>query len=73
METAAEAIPITDFEFPETFTLVIGNEEYGCSDAILAQADYVIKIPLRGRKNSLNVANAFAIAAAEISRQRGMK
>ncbi len=73
METGVEAIPITEFVFPETFTLVVGNEEYGCSDHILSQADYIVKIPLRGRKNSLNVANAFAIAAAEISRQRGMK
>lgn len=71
METGACAIPLTTFKFPETFTLVVGNEEYGCSDSILAQADVIVKIPLRGRKNSLNVANAFAIAAAEISRQRG--
>ena len=72
LETGENAIPLTHFRFPETFTLVVGNEEYGCSDQILAQADYIVKIPLRGRKNSLNVANAFAIAAAEISRQRGL-
>lgn len=70
METSPDAIPVYDFLFPETFTLVLGNEEYGCSDAILEKADHIITIPLRGRKNSLNVANAFAIAAAEIARQR---
>jgi len=71
METGAEATSIFDFIFPETFTLVMGNEEYGCSEVLLKQADYMVEIPLRGRKNSLNVANAFAIAAAEIERQQG--
>jgi len=71
METGTEATSIFDFIFPETFTLVMGNEEYGCSEVLLRQADYIIEIPLRGRKNSLNVANAFAIAAGEIERQQG--
>jgi tRNA G18 (ribose-2'-O)-methylase SpoU len=35
-------------------------------------ADYLVEIPLRGRKNSLNVANAYAIAAGEISRQKSL-
>ena len=69
LETSPEATSIYDFDFPETFTLVVGNEEYGCSDAILEAADVIIEIPLYGRKNSLNVANAFAAAAAEIRRQ----
>lgn len=70
LETSDEALSIFDFPFPDSFTLVIGNEEYGCSDKTLKQADILIEIPLRGRKNSLNVANAFAIAAGEISRQK---
>lgn len=70
METSPDAIPLFDFIFPDVFTLVMGNEEYGCSDKILRIADYIIEIPMRGRKNSLNVANAFAIASAEIFRQR---
>lgn len=70
LETSEEAIKLYDFIFPLTFTLVVGNEEYGCSDEVLAIADYLIEIPLRGHKNSLNAANAFAIAAAEISRQK---
>lgn len=69
LETSDDAISIYDFSFPEKFTLVVGNEEYGCSDEILEIADVIVEIPLRGRKNSLNVANAFAIAASEIVRQ----
>lgn len=71
LETSPQAISLHDFIFPESFTLVVGNEEYGCSDSTLKQSDFLIEIPLRGRKNSLNVANAFAIAAVEIQRQRG--
>lgn len=70
LETSEEALPLYEFIFPPSFTLVIGNEEYGCSDESLKIADYLIEIPLRGRKNSLNVANAFAMAAGEISRQK---
>lgn len=69
METAEGAIPLSEFRFPETFTLAIGNEEHGVSLELLKACDSIIEIPLRGRKNSLNVANAFAIAAAEIAKQ----
>jgi tRNA G18 (ribose-2'-O)-methylase SpoU len=70
LETSSQAVPLTDFIFPEAFTLVLGNEEYGCSDQTLQEADFLVEIPLRGHKNSLNVANAFAIVAAEIYRQK---
>jgi tRNA G18 (ribose-2'-O)-methylase SpoU len=72
LETSTRAISLHEFIFPPSFTLAIGNEEYGCSEQILYEADYLVEIPLRGRKNSLNVANAFAIAAAEIARQRSV-
>ena len=70
LETTEEAVSIYDFIFPPSFTLVVGNEEYGCSESSLARANYFLQIPLRGRKNSLNVANAFALVAGEISRQK---
>lgn len=70
LETSADAISLYDMIFPSSFTLVLGNEEYGCSDETLKQADFLVEIPLRGHKNSLNVANAFAMVAGEISRQK---
>lgn len=69
LETSHRAISLYEYTFPSIFSLVIGNEEYGCSDEVLETADVIIEIPLMGRKNSLNAANAFAIAAAEIRRQ----
>lgn len=70
LDTSDDAIPVSEFLFPSTFTLILGNEEFGVSDESLRQADYLLEIPLFGAKNSLNVACAFAIAAAEIRKQR---
>jgi tRNA G18 (ribose-2'-O)-methylase SpoU len=69
LETAEDAIAVSDFIFPKNFTLILGNEEFGISDDLLNKADYFIDIPLYGKKNSINVACAFSIAAAEIRRQ----
>lgn len=69
LETAQGAVSIYDFTFPEKFTLVLGNEEYGLSDHWLKKSDIILTIPMFGFKNSLNVASAFAITAFEIRRQ----
>ena len=47
----------------ENSKYTVGNEEYGCSKELLQEADMIINIPLRGVKNSLNVAQSFAVAA----------
>ncbi|MDZ7267122.1 MAG: RNA methyltransferase [candidate division KSB1 bacterium] len=47
--------------------LIVGHEFDGIRPEILAQCDGVISLPMRGRKNSLNVAVAFGIAAYEIA------
>ncbi len=69
LETAPDAPSIFDFAFPSSFTLILGNEEYGVSEDHLKQVDAIVKIPLYGFKNSLNVASAYAIAAGVISHQ----
>jgi tRNA G18 (ribose-2'-O)-methylase SpoU len=69
LETSPDATPLHQFQFPDSFCLAIGNEEFGLSQNTLEQADILLEIPLYGRKNSLNVANAFAIAAAVLSNQ----
>jgi tRNA G18 (ribose-2'-O)-methylase SpoU len=66
LETTEEATPLHTFAFPPSFTLLLGNEEFGLSKSLLEAADIVLEIPLQGSKNSLNVAAAFAIAAATI-------
>lgn len=66
LETKEDAPSVMDYNFPESFTLMLGNEEYGLSDATMAIADQFVQIPLLGYKNSLNVASAYAVAAAAI-------
>jgi len=72
LETCPDTLSVHEFLFPSSFTLALGNEEYGASDILREKADYTIHIPMRGRKNSLNVSNAFSIAAGEILRQKLM-
>lgn len=72
LDTASNGIALNDFIFPSTFTLILGNEEYGISDEILKKVHYVLEIPMVGCKNSINVACAYAIAAAQIKRQRAL-
>ncbi len=69
LETASPSTPLTSFIFPKTFTLILGNEEFGIPKEILLQCDTILEIPLCGSKNSLNVASAFAIAASHIRSQ----
>lgn len=73
LETAENATSVSSFLFPETFTIILGNEEYGISDEILKKVDYFVDIPLFGAKNSINVACAFGICAQEIRRQKSLK
>ncbi|MCX6702612.1 MAG: TrmH family RNA methyltransferase [Candidatus Wolfebacteria bacterium] len=43
--------------------LIMGNEVRGLPEAILKKADKILEIPMRGKKESLNVSVAFGIAA----------
>ena len=43
--------------------LFVGSETEGISEEVLQQVDMVVEIPMRGVKNSLNVACAFSIVA----------
>ena len=48
-------------EYPARVALIFGNEVEGISKQILAKCDKIIEIPMKGRKNSLNVATAIGI------------
>lgn len=63
VEKAAQAQDFQTFDYPRQTCLVFGHEVDGVSDQILALADAVIQIPMRGIKESLNVSAAFAIVA----------
>lgn len=69
VELASGAVPLHDAPLEGDICLAVGNEDHGCSPALLAAADTVAYIPLTGRVGSLNVAVAAAIAMADVRRR----
>ncbi|HTX64129.1 MAG TPA: RNA methyltransferase [Opitutaceae bacterium] len=53
--------------------LIMGSEQYGLSEFWLKESDLLVRIPMAGRADSLNVAMAAMIALFEAVRQRGLK
>lgn len=49
-------------EAEKMIVLVVGNEVTGVDPGLLALCDRIVHIPMRGRKRSLNIEVAFAIA-----------
>ncbi len=68
LETDPDGDVLGECEWPEGGVLAIGNEELGLEPAVLERATRRVRIPMFGRKASMNVANAFALAAWEIRR-----
>lgn len=58
----------TDLKLPTV--IVMGSEEDGISESILAQCDAVVKIPMSGKVESLNVSVATGMMLYEVTRQR---
>ena len=50
--------------------IVVGAEQYGLSDPWMTQADELVRIPMLGQADSLNVAAAATILLYEVVRQR---
>jgi len=50
--------------------IVVGNEHTGISDTVREMSDTVVRIPMRGKINSLNIAVAASIVMYEAARQR---
>lgn len=65
LETSRMATSLADFVWPEKAVLLLGNERFGLDHEVLRSADHLVQIPMYGEKNSLNVAVAFGIAAAD--------
>jgi len=69
VELAAGAVPLHEAPLDGDVCLAVGNEDHGCTAALLAVADAVTYIPQPGRVGSLNVAVAAAVAMAEVRRR----
>ena len=70
LEQTENSISLEKFSPKFPLALVIGHEAKGVSASVLALADAIIEIPMRGQKESLNVAVAFGIVGYEINKYR---
>lgn len=52
--------------------VIMGSEEDGVSDALLRDADELVKIPMKGKIGSLNVSVATGVAIYEVVRTRSV-
>ena len=69
IETALSSESYWKTTWPKQAVIVMGNEEYGLSQDCLRICDQFVHIPMHGHKNSINVANAFAVIAFHICSQ----
>jgi len=69
VELASGALPLAEAPLDGDVCLAIGNEDHGCSPALLAAVAAAAYIPQPSRVGSLNVAVAAAIAMAEVRRR----
>jgi len=66
LEKVAGATDLKDFKARFPMALFLGNEVEGVPREILDNSDEIISIPMRGKKESLNVSVAAGIAIYEI-------
>jgi len=59
-----------DFTVP--LALVLGSEGKGLSSLVKRHCDFTVRLPMRGRINSLNVATAATVLMYEVVRQRSL-
>lgn len=60
----------TSIDLTIPVALVLGSEEYGIDNDILSLGDSLVKIPVFGKIQSLNVASAASVLMFEVVRQR---
>jgi tRNA (guanosine-2'-O-)-methyltransferase len=68
-----DSIPYTGIDFARPVVLVFGSESEGISDQALAFADKVVRIPMLGMVQSLNLSVSVAVILYEALRQRTLK
>ena len=61
-----DGVPLRDVPRPDKWAVLLGAEGPGLSEAAMAQADELVRIPMSGGVDSLNVATAAAVAFAQL-------
>ncbi len=61
VELADNSVDYKTYEVGEKTALIFGNEVEGVPEEILKQSDSIIEIPMKGKKESLNVSTSVGI------------
>ena len=69
--TPAAPALYTDSDLRGPIAIIMGSEQYGLSEFWLKESDLLVRIPMAGQADSLNVAMAAIITLFEAVRQRG--
>lgn len=67
LEQTADSENLEGLKASNKFALILGNEVDGVSPIALEKADKIVEIPMKGQKESLNVAVAAGIALFVLS------
>jgi tRNA G18 (ribose-2'-O)-methylase SpoU len=70
VELTDDAEDFQSVEYPNELALVFGHEKKGISEDILEYTDKRIMMPMRGMKESLNVANCATAMLYEMTREK---
>jgi tRNA G18 (ribose-2'-O)-methylase SpoU len=62
LEQAKGSMDLKDFKAPKRFVLIVGNEIDGLPRRLLGKCDKIVEIPMRGKKESMNVSVSAGIA-----------
>ena len=68
LEQDSRSKRLKDFKSKDKFVLIVGSETDGVSKEILDLSDHIVEIPMKGTKESLNVAIATGVALFALSR-----
>jgi 23S rRNA (guanosine2251-2'-O)-methyltransferase len=70
LEDALGAQPYTEADLARPLALLVGGEGQGLGRLLRQRCDFLIRLPMRGHVNSLNVSVAASVALYEVVRQR---
>ena len=65
-----DSVNYTDVKYDRKTCLIIGSEGNGISRLVREKCDFIIRIPMKGKINSLNASVAAGIAIYEVVRQK---
>ncbi|MDA1334806.1 MAG: TrmH family RNA methyltransferase [bacterium] len=63
IEKTKTSKPYNKFKSKAKIAFIMGNEVKGLSPSLIKKADDIVEIPMRGKKESLNVSVAFGVIA----------